>query len=75
MATSGTDFNKNIKLIAELAKINTPVIKITHQELATELGSAREVISRQLKELEQKKMIHLHRGSIEIIDCSGLRNL
>ena len=41
-------------------------ITATHQELATELGSAREVISRQLKELEQKNIIRLHRGSIEI---------
>jgi len=54
---------------------NTHIIKITHQELATELGSAREVISRQLKELEQKKMILLHRGSIAIIDRTGLTQL
>ena len=41
-------------------------LNTTHQELATELGSAREVISRQLKELEQKNIIRRHRGSIEI---------
>ncbi len=54
---------------------NTHIIKITHQELATELGSAREVISRQLKELEQKRIILLHRGSIEIINRTGLVQL
>jgi len=40
----------------------------THQELATELGTAREVISRVLKQLEQQQMIHLSRGKITIIN-------
>ncbi len=58
-----------------LALQNEQQIKATHQELATELGSAREVISRQLKEMELKGLISLHRGSIEIISPSGLQNL
>lgn len=49
-------------------------IKITHQELATELGTAREVISRQLKELEQEGTISLHRGNIEIINRPRLQD-
>lgn len=50
-------------------------IHITHQELATELGSAREVISRQLKELETRGIIALHRGSIEILDRGALAEM
>lgn len=47
-------------------------LRITHQELATELGSAREVISRRLKDLEQRGMLELGRGSILIRDPNGL---
>ena len=50
-------------------------IHITHQALATELGSAREVISRQLKDFEHKGWVKLHRGSIEIINTSELEKL
>ena len=51
------------------------IIHLTHQALASELGTAREVISRQLKEFERKGWVKLHRGSIEIIDSSALENL
>lgn len=42
-----------------------PVV-ITHQELAVELGTAREVVSRLLKELERRDMVRLARGRIEV---------
>jgi CRP/FNR family transcriptional regulator len=48
-------------------------ISSTHQNIATELGSAREVISRQLKELESKGLIKMHRGNIEITDIAALK--
>ena len=38
----------------------------THQEIATELGTSREVISRLLKQLEKKKWIELGRNVIYI---------
>ena len=41
-------------------------IKITHQNLAKEIGTAREVISRLLKQLEHKNIIELDRGIIKI---------
>jgi len=44
----------------------TDVIHITHQELARELGTSREVISRLLKGLERKGCIQLGRGSIHV---------
>ena len=43
------------------------IIKITHQSLADELGSARETISRFLKKLEHDGKVKLLRGKIEII--------
>jgi CRP/FNR family transcriptional regulator len=39
-------------------------IEITHQALANEIGSAREVISRLLKQLEKEKAVKLERGII-----------
>lgn len=50
-------------------------IHTTHHSLATELGSAREVISRQLKEFERNQWLMLHRGSIEILNSSALEKL
>ena len=44
----------------------------THQELATELGTAREVVSRQLKDFEQRNLVRLRRGSITLLDCDRL---
>ncbi|MCK4834554.1 MAG: Crp/Fnr family transcriptional regulator [Gammaproteobacteria bacterium] len=44
----------------------------THQNIATELGSAREVISRQLKELESKDYIIINRGNIKIVNQTAL---
>ncbi|WP_372971689.1 Crp/Fnr family transcriptional regulator [Marinobacter sp.] len=41
-------------------------VMITHQELAVELGTAREVVSRLLKELERRDMVRLSRGKIEV---------
>jgi len=42
-------------------------LKITHQQLAGELGTAREVISRLLKQMEREGIISLDRGMIRII--------
>ena len=42
-------------------------LKITHQEIANELNSSREVISRLLKKMEQFGKVKLHRNAIEII--------
>jgi CRP/FNR family transcriptional regulator len=47
----------------------------THQNIATELGTAREVVSRQLKELETKGYIEIHRGNIKIKDTTALQKI
>ncbi len=41
------------------------MIVTTHEQLATKLGSSRVVVSRLLKELEDKSVVVLHRGKIE----------
>ena len=45
----------------------------THQDIAVEIGSAREVVSRHLKMLEKQQLIKLNRGSIELLDKDGLK--
>ncbi len=50
-------------------------IKTTHHEIAAELGTAREVISRLLKEFEHHGWLQLHRGRIDIVDPEALRRL
>jgi len=66
----------DIRLARLLVKLSekSSLIETTHQHIATELGSAREVISRQLKEFEKKNLITLQRGSITITDLDNLQN-
>jgi CRP/FNR family transcriptional regulator len=47
-------------------------VHLTHQQLATELGSAREVISRQLQEFQRRGWISATRGDVELTDIRGL---
>jgi CRP/FNR family transcriptional regulator len=42
-------------------------LKLSHQEIATELNTSREVISRLLKKLEQRGAVQLHRNHIELL--------
>jgi CRP/FNR family transcriptional regulator len=45
----------------------------THQAVAGELGTAREVVSRILKEFERRGWISLSRGQVDILDVTALR--
>ena len=47
----------------------------THAELAADLGSSREVISRILRDFSERGMISTHRGYIEVLDQASLINL
>jgi CRP/FNR family transcriptional regulator len=50
-------------------------VTATHQDLANELGSAREVISRQITEFQRRGWIRALRGSVEIADQGALAKL
>ncbi|NOZ74301.1 MAG: Crp/Fnr family transcriptional regulator [FCB group bacterium] len=50
-------------------------LSMTHQDIADELGTAREVISRLLKEFEQSRIVELQRGLIRLIDRKRLTRL
>ncbi|UQD56617.1 Crp/Fnr family transcriptional regulator [Flavobacterium sp. K5-23] len=42
-------------------------LKLSHQEIGTDLNTSREVISRLLKKMEQRGMVRLHRNHIELL--------
>ena len=46
---------------------NSSIISLSHQQIADELNSSREVVSRLLKKMEQRNMVILHRNAVELI--------
>ncbi len=54
------------------SRIKNP-IQITHQEIAAELGSSREVISRLLEDFAERGLIRSARGEVEVLDAAGLK--
>ncbi len=53
-------------------QVNNP-IQITHQEIAAELGSSREVISRILEDFAAQGAVRSTRGMIEVLNVSWLQ--
>ncbi|MEZ5443706.1 MAG: Crp/Fnr family transcriptional regulator [Lysobacterales bacterium] len=52
-----------------------PVLQLTHQQLADELGSVREMVSRLLKGFAGQGLVQLGREQIRILDAAGLRQI
>ncbi|GGH36309.1 Crp/Fnr family transcriptional regulator [Paenibacillus segetis] len=57
-----------------LASANTDHILLTHEQLAIEIGTSREVITRVLRDFVNLGAIRLSRGKIKIIDHHILQN-
>lgn len=60
--------------LAERSQAENP-LEITHQQIASELGSSREVISRILEDLVARSLLRTSRGEIEVLDPTGLEEL
>lgn len=60
---------------AKAAAEGCALIAVTHQELADELGTVREMISRLLDDFEAQGMVELGRGRIRIRDSAKLKAL
>lgn len=67
LAFKNMDFRLIDKLKEKLEDQPSGIVQLTHQQLANELGTAREVVSRLLKHLEKQGYLINHRGKIEII--------
>jgi CRP/FNR family transcriptional regulator len=61
-------------LLLTRAKSQNPM-RITHQEIAAELGSSREVVSRLLEDFSERSLIRSTRGEIEVLDADGLESI
>ena len=62
-------------LLDEVSKTGSPEIKLTQEQIAKYMGSAREVISRTLKGFAQNGVVSISRGGITILNKKQLRNL
>ena len=51
---------------------SSETIRITHQELAIEIGSSREVVSRILEDFADAGLIQTNRGSVRLLDVPAL---
>jgi CRP/FNR family transcriptional regulator, anaerobic regulatory protein len=65
IAFKGMDERLEFYLKQQYEKLKTRQLHITHQEIANDLNSSREVISRLLKKMEQRHDLILHRSYIE----------
>lgn len=68
-------FHKLDQRLAGLLLGKGRVVHASHQQLADELGSVREIVSRLLKGFAEQGMVRLGREQIEILDAGGLRQL
>lgn len=64
-----------IFLTDEIAKTGSNTVKMTHEQIAKNMGSAREVVSRMLKYFSSQGIVELSRGGITVIDRAKLREL
>lgn len=61
--------------LLRLSNGRNQTISVTHEQLAVELGTAREVISRLLAELRRMNLVVLKRGKIEVLDADALKKM
>ena len=68
-------FRKLDQRLAALLLGKGRLVHATHQQLADELGSVREMVSRLLKGFAEQGLVRLGREQIEVLDAPGLRKL
>lgn len=71
----GIDKRLAIFLLGELEKSGGDIIKLTHEQTARYMGTAREVVTRMLKYFSDEKIVELSRGGIRVTDIEKLRKL
>lgn len=68
-------FQKLDQRLATLLLRRGPRLMTTHQQLADELGTVREVINRLLKELKAQGAVEVERGKITVVNTGVLQQL
>ena len=62
-------------LLEHSALNGSNILEITHEKIASDLGTAREVVTRLLKQFQLDGIVSLSRGKIEIINEKSLMNM
>ncbi len=62
-------------LLEESALDGTGTLRLTHEQIAQHLGSAREVVTRMLKYFQSEGLVALSRGSVAVLDAVRLAKL
>lgn len=62
-------------ILEHRALAGTDVLPITHDALARDLGTAREVVTRLLKQFQLDGVVKLTRGKIEVLDAGKLAKI
>jgi CRP/FNR family transcriptional regulator, anaerobic regulatory protein len=65
-------FHRLDRRLATLLLAKGKVTRATHEELARELGSVREIVSRLLRSFSQQGLVTVRREYVEILDARGL---
>lgn len=68
-------FRRLDQRLAQLLIHRGPVVEATHQKLADELGSVREIVSRLLRGFETRGWVKLERERIRVLDPRALADL
>ena len=68
-------FRKLDQRLAALLLGKGRLVHATHQQLADELGSVREMVSRLLKGFAEQGLVKLGREQVEVLDAAGLRRM
>lgn len=66
IAFKAMDERLEFYLVKQAKTLSSTVLSTTHQQIADDLNTSREVISRLLKKMEQEGMISLHRNQIDL---------
>ncbi len=70
-------FDKRLAIFLsdEITRTKSNHIKMTHEQIAKYVGSAREVVSRMLKYFAEEGIVELSRGGVKVIDRKKLKSL
>ena len=62
-------------LVQEAERTGASVIRMTHEEVAKHISSAREAVARMLKQFSEEGLVELKRGAIFLRDPAGLNTI
>jgi CRP/FNR family transcriptional regulator len=74
LTTYSIDQRLAAALLARLNSTGDLTLTITHEELAVEIGTVREVVSRRLAAFERDGWLRRHRKQVEVIDAGALED-